>query len=131
MEVAATPALKPQNAAVTATPAVKPPAPPTTTSEKAAETTSKTQKKKVAQGTWSSSVRRQLEKADARAAAALQSNEITTEAVERVLAGIAEWPRRAVARREGRDRHVPRRRERARGRRHAALGREPELPELW
>ena len=95
MEVAATPALKPQNAAVTATPAVKPPAPPTTTSEKAAETTSKTQKKKVAQGTWSSSVRRQLEKADARAAAALQSNEITTEAVERVLAGIAEWPTQA------------------------------------
>ena len=95
MEVAATPALKPQNAAVTATPAVKPPAPPTTTSEKAAETTSKTQKKKVAQGTWSSSVRRQLEKADARAAAALQSNEITTEAVERVLAGISEWPTQA------------------------------------
>ena len=95
VDVAATPALKPQNAAVTATPAVKPPAPPTTTSEKAAETTSKTQKKKVAQGTWSSSVRRQLEKADARAAAALQSNEITTEAVERVLAGIGEWPTQA------------------------------------
>ena len=108
MEVAATPALKPplqaQNAvaatpAVTATPAVKPPAPPKTTSEKAsapeAGGTSKTQKKKVAQGTWSSSVRRQLEKADARAAAALQSNEITTEAVERVLAGIAEWPTQA------------------------------------
>ena len=56
-------------------------------------TTSK--KKKVAQGTWSSSVRRQLEKADARAAAALQSNEITTEAVERVLAGIGEWPTQA------------------------------------
>ena len=63
--------------------------------EGAAETTSKTQKKKVAQGTWSSSVRRQLEKADARAAAALQSNEITTEAVERVLAGIGEWPTQA------------------------------------
>ena len=95
MEVAATPALKPQNAAVTATPAVKPPAPPTTTSEKAAETTSKTQKKKVAQGTWSSSVRRQLEKADARAAAALEADDITTEAVERVLAGIGEWPTQA------------------------------------
>ena len=114
----ATPSLKPplqaQNA-VAATPAVKPPAPPKATSEKAsaaittasgkteaptaeappAETTSKTQKKKVAQGTWSSSVRRQLEKADARAAAALQSNEITTEAVERVLAGIGEWPTQA------------------------------------
>ena len=102
MEVAATPALKPplqaQNAvaatpAVTATPAVKPPAPPTTTSEKAE--TSKTQKKKVAQGTWSSSVRRQLEKADARAAAALEADDITTEAVERVLAGIGEWPTQA------------------------------------
>ena len=97
-----TPAVKPplqaQNAA--ATPAIKPPAPPKTTSEKSAPEapsaeTSKTQKKKVAQGTWSSSVRRQLEKADARAAAALQSNEITTEAVERVLAGIAEWPTQA------------------------------------
>ena len=95
VDVAATPALKPQNAAVTATPAVKPPAPPTTTSEKAAETTSKTQKKKVAQGTWSSSVRRQLEKADARAAAALEADDITTEAVERVLAGIGEWPTQA------------------------------------
>ena len=62
-------AQKTQQNAVAATPAVKPPAPPTTTSEKAAETTSKAQKKKVAQGTWSSSVRRQLEKADARAAA--------------------------------------------------------------
>ena len=114
----ATPSLKPplqvQNAAVTATPAVKPPAPPKTTSEKASAPTTtasgkaeappaeaapkneaKTQKKKVAQGTWSSSVRRQLEKADARAAAALQSNEITTEAVERVLAGIGEWPTQA------------------------------------
>ena len=98
----ATPSLKPplqaQNA-VAATPAVKPPAPPKTTSEKAsapeAGGMSKTQKKKVAQGTWSSSVRRQLEKADARAAAALQSNEITTEAVERVLAGIGEWPTQA------------------------------------
>ena len=98
----ATPSLKPplqaQNA-VAATPAVKPPAPPKATSEKAPEAppaeTSKTQKKKVAQGTWSSSVRRQLEKADARAAAALQSNEITTEAVERVLAGIGEWPTQA------------------------------------
>ena len=105
VDVAATPALKPQNAAVTATPAVKPPAPPKTTSEKASAPeappaeTSKTQKKKVAQGTWSSSVRRQLEKADARAAAALQSNEITTEAVERVLAGIAEWPTQARGRR--------------------------------
>ena len=72
-----------QNAVAAATPAVKPPAPPKATSEKAgaptttasgkaeappAEPTSKTQKKKVAQGTWSSSVRRQLEKADARAA---------------------------------------------------------------
>ena len=101
----ATPSLKPplqaQNATVAATPAVKPPAPPKTTSEKASAPeappaeTSKTQKKKVAQGTWSSSVRRQLEKADARAATALQSNEITTEAVERVLAGIAEWPTQA------------------------------------
>ena len=97
----ATPSLKPplqaQNATVAATPAVKPPAPPKTTSEKAppAETTSKTQKKKVAQGTWSSSVRRQLEKADARAAAALEADDITTEAVERVLAGIAEWPTQA------------------------------------
>ena len=103
-------AQKTQQTAVAATPAVKPPAPPKATSEKAsaqtttasgkaeappAEATSKTQKKKVAQGTWSSSVRRQLEKADARAAAALQSNEITTEAVERVLAGIAEWPTQA------------------------------------
>ena len=108
-------AQKTQQNAVAATPAVKPPAPPKATSEKAsaaittasgkteaptaeappAETTSKTQKKKVAQGTWSSSVRRQLEKADARAAAALQSNEITTEAVERVLAGIGEWPTQA------------------------------------
>ena len=78
MEVAATPALKPQNAAVTATPAVKPPAPPTTTSEKAAETTSKTQKKKVAQGTWSSSVRRQLEKADAELAKAAVAKESST-----------------------------------------------------
>ena len=90
-----------QNAVSAATPAVKPPAPPKTTSEKASAPeappaeTSKTQKKKVAQGTWSSSVRRQLEKADARAAAALQSNEITTEAVERVLAGIGEWPTQA------------------------------------
>ena len=102
----ATPSLKPplqaQNATVAATPAVKPPAPPKTTSEKAsapeappAETSSKTQKKKVAQGTWSSSVRRQLEKADARAAAALEADDITTEAVERVLAGIAEWPTQA------------------------------------
>ena len=95
----ATPSLKPplqaQNATVAATPAVKPPAPPTTTSEKAAETTSKAQKKKVAQGTWSSSVRRQLEKADARAATALEADDITTEAVERVLAGIGEWPTQA------------------------------------
>ena len=110
VEVGATPALKPPLQVQNATPAVKPPAPPKTTSEKAsaptttasgkaeappAEPTSKTQKKKVAQGTWSSSVRRQLEKADARAAAALQSNEITTEAVERVLAGIGEWPTQA------------------------------------
>ena len=57
--------------------------------------TSKTQKKKVAQGTWSSSVRRQLEKADARAATALEADDISTEAVERVLAGIAEWPTQA------------------------------------
>ena len=110
----ATPSLKPplqaQNATVAATPAVKPPAPPKATSEKAgaptttasgkaeappAEPTSKTQKKKVAQGTWSSSVRRQLEKADARAAAALEADDITTEAVERVLAGIGEWPTQA------------------------------------
>ena len=103
-----------QNAVAAATPAVKPPAPPKTTSEKASAPTTtaagkaeappaeaapkneaKTQKKKVAQGTWSSSVRRQLEKADARAATALQSNDITTEAVERVLAGIAEWPTQA------------------------------------
>ena len=99
-----------QNAVAAATPAVKPPAPPKTTSEKAsaptttasgkaeappAEPTSKTQKKKVAQGTWSSSVRRQLEKADARAAAALEADDITTEAVERVLAGIGEWPTQA------------------------------------
>ena len=103
----ATPSLKPplqaQNATVAATPAVKPPAPPKATSEKAPsapaeaapKNEAKTQKKKVAQGTWSSSVRRQLEKADARAAAALQSNEITTEAVERVLAGIGEWPTQA------------------------------------
>ena len=97
-----TPAVKPplqaQNAA--ATPAIKPPAPPKTTSEKSAPEapsaeTSKTQKKKVAQGTWSSSVRRQLEKADARAAAALEADDITTEAVERVLAGIGEWPTQA------------------------------------
>ena len=89
-----------QNAVAAATPAVKPPAPPKATSEKtgappAEKNEAKTQKKKVAQGTWSSSVRRQLEKADARAAAALQSNEITTEAVERVLAGIGEWPTQA------------------------------------
>ena len=97
-------AQKTQQNAVAATPAVKPPAPPKSTSEKAAgappaeaapKNEAKTQKKKVAQGTWSSSVRRQLEKADARAAAALQSNEITTEAVERVLAGIGEWPTQA------------------------------------
>ena len=96
-------AQKTQQNAVAATPAVKPPAPPKSTSEKAAgappaeaapKNEAKTQKK-VAQGTWSSSVRRQLEKADARAAAALQSNEITTEAVERVLAGIGEWPTQA------------------------------------
>ena len=99
-----------QNAVAAATPAVKPPAPPKATSEKAgaptttasgkaeappAEPTSKTQKKKVAQGTWSSSVRRQLEKADARAATALEADDISTEAVERVLAGIAEWPTQA------------------------------------
>ena len=97
-------AQKTQQNAVAATPAVKPPAPPKSTSEKAAgappaeaapKNEAKTQKKKVAQGTWSSSVRRQLEKADARAATALQSNDITTEAVERVLAGIAEWPTQA------------------------------------
>ena len=100
----ATPSLKPplqaQNATVAATPAVKPPAPPKATSEKASApeappAESKTQKKKVAQGTWSSSVRRQLEKADGRAAAALEANDVTTEAVERVLAGIAEWPTQA------------------------------------
>ena len=90
-----------QNAVAAATPAVKPPAPPKTTSEKASAPeappaeTSKTQKKKVAQGTWSSSVRRQLEKADARAATALEADDISTEAVERVLAGIAEWPTQA------------------------------------
>ena len=103
-----------QNAVAAATPAVKPPAPPKTTSEKASAPTTtaagkaeappaeaapkneaKTQKKKVAQGTWSSSVRRQLEKADARAAAALEADDITTEAVERVLAGIGEWPTQA------------------------------------
>lgn len=120
---AATPSLKPaqlQNA-VAATPSLKPPAPPKTTSEKAkapppAETTSQKLEKanappppaktkaevpatkatqKKATGTWSSSVRRQLEKAEARAAAALEANDITTEAVERVLAGITEWPTQA------------------------------------
>ena len=40
-------------------------------------------------------MRRQLEKADARAAAALEADDITTEAVERVLAGIGEWPTQA------------------------------------
>ncbi len=96
-------AQKTQQNAVAATPAVKPPAPPKSTSEKAAgappaeaapKNEAKTQKK-VAQGTWSSSVRRQLEKADQRAAAALEANDITTEAVERVLAGIGEWPTQA------------------------------------
>ena len=93
-------AQKTQQNAVAATPAVKPPAPPKATSEKASappaeKNEAKTQKKKVAQGTWSSSVRRQLEKADARAAAALEADDITTEAVERVLAGIGEWPTQA------------------------------------
>ena len=96
-------AQKTQQNAVAATPAVKPPAPPKSTSEKAAgappaeaapKNEAKTQKK-VAQGTWSSSVRRQLEKADQRAAAALEADDISTEAVERVLAGIAEWPTQA------------------------------------
>ena len=94
-------AQKTQQNAIAATPAVKPPAPPKTKSEKAPpaeappKNEAKTQKKKVAQGTWSSSVRRQLEKADARAATALEADDITTEAVERVLAGIGEWPTQA------------------------------------
>jgi hypothetical protein len=104
VNAAATPAVKPQTV-VAATPSLKPPAPPKTTSEKAkapalattkaeAPPPTKTAQKK-ANGTWSSSVRRQLDKAEARAAAALEANDITTEAVERVLAGITEWPTQA------------------------------------
>jgi len=51
--------------------------------------------KKVAQGAWTASVRKALQRAEAKAAECLARGDVTKESVEAVLAGIEDWPTQA------------------------------------